>query len=218
MEKLISLYLLDPKNIEIYLSIFLALISGLLIRIALGLTGQRWVRTYHQTLTYVILPVTTLVVTKVIAGNIALSLGMIGALSIVRFRNPVKSPFELTMFFTLITIGIAMGVNYKWGILLTLVIVIVVVISKILENISSKMGKKLFTISFDEGNEKIFLEMNCKSKFKEIDESKFLTQISKIDKNNYFYRMVFENKKEIDAFVKNLSIDDKDISYEIRYL
>jgi len=218
MEKLINLYFLDPKNIEIYLTIFFALISGLIIRITLGLTGQRWVRTYHQTLTYVVLPVTTLVVTKVIAGNIALSLGMIGALSIVRFRNPVKSPFELTMFFTLITIGIAMGVNYKWGILLTLVIVIIIILSKILENVSSNMGKKLFTISFDEGNEKIFLEINCKSKFKKIDESKFLAQVSKIDENNYFYRMAFDNKNEIDDFVKNFSLDDKNISYEIRYL
>jgi hypothetical protein len=218
MEKFISLYLLDPKNAEIYLTIFFALISGLIIRITLGLTGQRWVKSYHQTLTYVVLPVTTLVVTKVIAGNIALSLGMIGALSIVRFRHPVKSPFELTMFFTLITIGIAMGVNYKWGILLTFIIVIIIILSKILENVSSNMGKKLFTISFDEGNEKIFLEINCKSKFKEIDESKFLVQVSKIDENNYFYRMVFDNKNQIDDFVKNSLRDEKNISYEIRYL
>ena len=49
-----------------------------------------------------------------IAGNIALSLGMIGALSIVRFRNPVKSPFELTVFFGLITIGIAFAINYDY--------------------------------------------------------------------------------------------------------
>lgn len=218
MEKLISLYLLDPKNTEIYLTILFASISGIIIRITLGLTGQRWVTTYHQTLTYVVLPVTTLVITKVISGNIALSLGMIGALSIVRFRNPVKSPFELTMFFTLITIGIAMGVNYKWGILLTFTIVIIITLSKILENVSSNMGKKLFTISFDEGNEKIFLEINCKSKFKEIDESKFLVQVSKIDENNYFYRMVFDNKNQIDDFVKNSLLDQKNISYEIRYL
>ena len=104
------------------------------------------------------------------------------------------------------------------GNLLTLVIVIVIILSKILENVSSNIGKKLFTISFDEGNEKIFLEINCKSKFKEIDESKFLAQVSKIDENNYFYRMVFDNKNEIDDFVKNLSLDDKNISYEIRYL
>ena len=35
-----------------------------------------------------------------------LSLGMIGALSIVRFRNPIRSPFELTVYFLSITLGI----------------------------------------------------------------------------------------------------------------
>ena len=44
---------------------------------------------------------------------------MIGALSIVRFRNPVKNPLELVIFFILITIGISFSANYKWGILLS---------------------------------------------------------------------------------------------------
>ena len=210
-----DLYSLISNNIVLlmligsFMGFFILLVHGIFFRYLL-----------YKNFIFVslILPVMVLLVTKVIATNLYLSLGMIGALSIVRFRNPVKSPFELTMFFTLITIGIAMGVNYKWGILLTLVIVIVIILSKILENISSNMGKKLFTISFDEGNEKIFLEINSKSKFKELDESKFLAQVSKIDENNFFYRMVFDNKNEIDNFIKKFSLDDKTISYEIRYL
>ena len=42
-------------------------------------------------ITFLLLPATTYVITKVIANNLALSLGMIGALSIVRFRNPEKA-------------------------------------------------------------------------------------------------------------------------------
>ena len=41
------------------------------------------------------------IITIAISDNWALSLGMIGALSIVRFRNPVRSSFELTLFFYL---------------------------------------------------------------------------------------------------------------------
>ena len=48
------------------------------------------------------LPLITLVITKVISGNIALSLGMIGALSIVRFRNPVKDPRDVAFLFVTI--------------------------------------------------------------------------------------------------------------------
>ena len=45
-----------------------------------------------------LLPTMVLLVTKVIATNLYLSLGMIGALSIVRYRTPVKSQYELTFF------------------------------------------------------------------------------------------------------------------------
>ena len=72
-------------------NIIFLILSGLVLRFSLSITGQNWVKTYQQTIAFLILPVVTYVITKTITGNIALSLGMIGALSIVRFRNPVKS-------------------------------------------------------------------------------------------------------------------------------
>lgn len=47
-----------------------------------------------------------------IKGNIVLSLGMVGALSIVRFRTPIKDPVDLVFIFWAITIGIANGVGH----------------------------------------------------------------------------------------------------------
>ena len=69
--------------------------SGLLLRFSLVATGQAWAKSHAQTVAFLVLPIITYVITKTIAGNIALSLGMIGALSIVRFRHPVKSALEL---------------------------------------------------------------------------------------------------------------------------
>lgn len=65
------------------------------------------------------LPATILVVVTVIKTNIFLALGMVGALSIVRYRTPVKSQYELAILFALISIGIIVGVNSVYGILLT---------------------------------------------------------------------------------------------------
>ena len=48
----------------------------------------------------------------------ALALGMIGALSIVRFRNPVKSPAELSIYFIYIVIGVSSGVDVKYALLI----------------------------------------------------------------------------------------------------
>ena len=63
-----------------------------------------------------ILPVMVLLVTKVIATNLYLSLGMIGALSIVRYRTPVKSQYELALYFSFICIGIIIGVNLSYAV------------------------------------------------------------------------------------------------------
>ncbi len=63
----------------------------------------------------------------VVKSSLALSLGLVGALSIVRFRTPIKEPEELTYIFLCIGIGIATGANqYKVayiGVLLTTVFI-----------------------------------------------------------------------------------------------
>ena len=55
--------------------------------------------------------VTTSVI-MVISGNLVLSLGMVGALSIVRFRSAIKDPLDIVYIFWAITVGIANGVAY----------------------------------------------------------------------------------------------------------
>ena len=91
----------ELSNLEFLLFVVVSIFCGLSFRFSLGYAKQLWSQTYHYNLTFSLLPAITMVITTLIAGNIALSLGMIGALSIVRFRNPVKSPFELVMFFGL---------------------------------------------------------------------------------------------------------------------
>ena len=54
--------------------------------------------------------ITTLVIT-VVKSSLALSLGLVGALSIVRFRTPIKEPFELAYIFLAIAIGLGMGAS-----------------------------------------------------------------------------------------------------------
>ena len=86
-------------NLDIIFNIGFMMVSSLYLRLLLQLTGQTWVKTIAHTSTLLLLPILTYVITSVISGNIALSLGMVGALSIVRFRNPVRSPLELSVYF-----------------------------------------------------------------------------------------------------------------------
>ena len=107
-------------------AIFASLFSGLLIKLSLSVARQNWSNNYQYTLICLILPVITFIITKVISNNIALSLGMVGALSIVRFRNPVKNSLELVIYFALIAVGISAGVNIKFSILLGILISLII--------------------------------------------------------------------------------------------
>ena len=119
-------------------SLAILIFGGLSLRFALTISGQAWAKSHAQTVAFMILPVITYVITNTIAGNIALSLGMIGALSIVRFRHPVKSALELIMYFDLITIGIATSVRTKWAIQLILCTIVIIFAVKIVQKIVQK--------------------------------------------------------------------------------
>jgi uncharacterized membrane protein YhiD involved in acid resistance len=54
---------------------------------------------------------TTLLIITIVKSSLALSLGLVGALSIVRFRTPIKEPEELAYLFVSIGIGLGLGAN-----------------------------------------------------------------------------------------------------------
>ncbi len=133
--------------------LLLLFFSGMYIRILLEICGQSWIKTKAHTTTLLVLPIITYVITNVIVGNIALSLGMVGALSIVRFRNPVRSPLELSVYFGAITMGIASSVNIIWLFFLVFSITSIIIALIIINYLSSKFfDYTLFVVSFSEGN------------------------------------------------------------------
>ena len=56
---------------------------------------------------------TTLLVITVVKSSLALSLGLVGALSIVRFRTPIKEPEELAYIFLSIALGLCLGADQR---------------------------------------------------------------------------------------------------------
>lgn len=58
---------------------------------------------------FIVLAITTMFIISVVKSSLALSLGLVGALSIVRFRSAIKEPEELTYLFLTIAIGLGCG-------------------------------------------------------------------------------------------------------------
>jgi hypothetical protein len=208
----------NPSNLEYLLLVILSIFCGLGVRIALGYAKQTWAMTYHHTMSYALLPAITMIITTLISGNIALSLGMVGALSIVRFRNPVKNPFELIIFFALITVGIGISVNIKLGILMTVIVILVILIAKKFENISKKRGKDLFSISFEEGSMVNVMEVKSSSSIQILDDSKLLAQsFSAKNPTTYNYRLISSDKNQINILKKSIEENKNIESIETRY-
>ena len=115
---------------EVILSYVVCLISGFLIMYCHSNYGFKYFRDKFHIYIGLLLPVIGYTITTVIGTNLALSLGMIGALSIIRFRTPVRSSYELVIYFLLLTVGISAKADIGVCILLTIVSIILIFILK----------------------------------------------------------------------------------------
>ena len=157
-------------------------------------------------MSFVMLPLIAFTITKVIAGSIPLALGMVGALSIVRFRHPVRNAFELVMYFALITIGIAASVNIKFAIGLTLLLVLIIFSSWILDILLKKYNKNIYSFSFSEGQLYNNLEVVLSDKKDDLRSSKILSQEIHDEENDvYIYKFCSPDRKQIINKIKYIS-------------
>ena len=199
---------------KLYTVILLISIS-IFLRLVLQCFGQRWIMTTSHTSTLTILPIITYVITNVIAGNIALSLGMVGALSIVRFRNPVRSPLELTVYFSSITMGIAAAVNIYWAIELFLFILLSILILYFLSKVSRQyLNKEFFSASFSEGNSLSTLELIAEDEINEINKSVYLKS-KQVERGQIKYLFVASKHDPLKNIAESVQNNQLLISYQL---
>lgn len=109
---------------NILLGLLTALVMGALIYLVYTkfYVGVIYSRSFAVTL--VGMTVLTTMVTLAISTNVVISLGMVGALSIVRFRTAVKDPLDLLYLFWAITTGITSGAGMYLLVILTALVMI----------------------------------------------------------------------------------------------
>ena len=96
-------------------ALFLALAMGLVLSLILRWHFQRFGSTlsnraeFAQVFPFILM--TTILIITVVKSSLALSLGLVGALSIVRFRTPIKEPEELAYLFMAIAMGLGLGAD-----------------------------------------------------------------------------------------------------------
>jgi len=181
--------LLSYINLDFqFLRLFLFCVAlGLLFRLNLSIIHKQvWTRTKSQQLIFATLPAVGFVITSVISGNIALSLGMVGALSIVRFRSPIKNPYELVSYFFLITVGIATSVNPTISINFFIATILISLLIESGNFIGERFGLNSSINELDEFTKTNFLLLKTKKKIDEYADSRFLRNFS-FSESEYTY-------------------------------
>lgn len=201
-----------------FFAVGMLIITGIGLRVTLQMFGQTWIQTRAHTTTILILPIITYVITNLISGNIALSLGMVGALSIVRFRNPVRSPLELSVYFGAITMGIAASVSLLWLIFLVVAISIAITNLIIVNWISSALfSAPFFTTSFSEGNSLSSITVVSETKIAQLDDHKLLqSKVTSKTEGKVVYYLASANFELLQSLQKDLQENFDLLSLELR--
>jgi hypothetical protein len=115
--------------------------------------GVLYQKSFNISLILICLVTTSVIM--VISGNLVLSLGMVGALSIVRFRAAIKDPLDIVFMFWSVSVGIANGVaNIKVSLTATIVIAFLMLL---LNRVPFGMSAFIVIIKYKEDQEKSVL-------------------------------------------------------------
>jgi len=137
---------LEPSNIiQSIISLFASLVFGFLIAKSYGFSTQSLSGGRQIYSSLIPLTLTVCLIITVVKSSLALSLGLVGALSIVRFRTPIKDPEDLVFLFLSIVCGLGFGANRN---VYTIIgVSLILMILNIRAYIRSKPLKKLKSIS-----------------------------------------------------------------------
>ena len=143
------------------------------------------------------LSVITAAIILAMQSNLVISLGMVGALSIVRFRTAIKDPMDLVFLFWSISVGIICGAGLFEVALLTCLVVTVLVL--VLENIPSSRAPMMLVVNLSDAD----------GEGQVLDAVKKFSRFHKVKSRNISGEgmdMVVEVRvKEEGAFVKEVS-------------
>ncbi|GMN07849.1 DUF4956 domain-containing protein [Croceitalea sp. MTPC5] len=132
---------------------------------------------------------TTFIIISIVKSSLALSLGLVGALSIVRFRTAIKEPEELGYFFIAISIGLGLGASQLLPTLIGFLVLSLIIIFT---------SKTILSNSFTQN---ILISLNCKNE-------------EKTDIMNRIHEVITVNSNQVD--LKRIKYSEEKIN--VNYL
>mgnify|MGYP002625522811 CR=1 FL=1 len=108
-------------------NLFLAAVLGYILAQVYNRYGKSLSNRAVFARNFVLLTMTTMLIISIVKSSLALSLGLVGALSVVRFRAAIKEPEELAYLFLAIAIGLGFGADQRMITVVAFVIIVGVI-------------------------------------------------------------------------------------------
>tara|TARA_B110001452_G_scaffold266019_1_gene271881 strand:- start:881 stop:1561 length:681 start_codon:yes stop_codon:yes gene_type:complete len=162
-----------------------------------------------------LLSLITFLVILIVKSSLALSLGLVGALSVIRFRTPIKEPEDLAFLF----LAIAIGIGYGAGQIYATTIIFFAIIFLIWFFLSNNS----FTVKNDFN---FIVETSNKNKDKYFSEILIALKVSAIEANFVkfeqdnerviiYYRLMFDDVNKIQGLINDLNKKFTDIKFSL---
>ncbi len=157
--------------------------------------GVMYSKTFNVTL--IAISMITSSIIMAISSNIILSLGMVGALSIIRFRTAIKDPIDVAYLFWAVSMGITSGAGL-W-MLASMSAITIGIILFVLSNISDVNTPYLCVISYqtENTNDLVF-------KLIEKEANKYRLKSKVFDGENYELTVEIRSKKKTASLVNKI--------------
>lgn len=159
--------------------------------------------------TFLIIAFTTMLIISIVKTSLALSLGLVGALSIVRFRAAIKEPEELAYIFFAIALGLGLGANQTVVILVAFTIAMLIIWARYF--ITGKSTRQNLYLNFTASTKDI--ELNELTAIIKKEFGKF--HLKRFDQNNSTIEASFmvdsPKPEKLDSFTKDVSKISNDI-------
>jgi uncharacterized membrane protein YhiD involved in acid resistance len=118
-----NVFVFSISAVEVVANVLIALLCGLIIALLYKYTYKGLNYSASFTISLILLTMITAIVIMVIGNNLARAFGMVGAMSIIRFRTAVKDASDIMFIFFALSIGLAAGVKlYAIAIFGTLIV------------------------------------------------------------------------------------------------
>jgi uncharacterized membrane protein YhiD involved in acid resistance len=210
-----SLELFPVTILDVMTNLLVALVSGLIIALVYRFIykGPSYSVSYVNSL--VLLTLITSVVILVIGNNLARAFGLVGAMSIIRFRTAVRDVQDIVFIFFALSIGMAAGVGLHVialaGTVMISIIAIILVTFKFGAPRKSEYLVQLTYISTPETESKLesILKKHCR-KLRLVN----LKTISE-DRIEGFYQVTYKNKEKSGDLLRDLTNFDQVVNVNL---